>query len=110
MFANQRNAQLVVVIRMLIGLTDIFVKHTRQKWRVAMQIVIDIPKEHFKKICANKEDAIIAHDTCRRIANGTVLPEHGRLIDADAYKKNLKWNENVDNAPTILEANFQNRQ
>ena len=30
MFANQKNVQLVVVIRMLIGLTDIFASHTRQ--------------------------------------------------------------------------------
>ena len=38
------------------------------------------------------------------VANSTVLPEqHGRLIDADAFKNNLKWNENIDNAPTILE-------
>lgn len=38
-----------------------------------MQIVIDIPDEHYKQICENKEDAIIAHDTCRRIAHGTPL-------------------------------------
>ena len=48
-----------------------------------MQIVINIPDEDYKKICANKEDAIIAHDTCRRIANwGTPLPKgHGDLVD-----------------------------
>ncbi len=38
-----------------------------------MKLVVEISEEHFKKICANKEDAIIAHDTCRRIANGTPL-------------------------------------
>ena len=46
-----------------------------------------------------------AHLLINSIYKGVVLPKgHGRLIDADAYKKNLKWNENVDNAPTILEA------
>ena len=46
-----------------------------------IELVIKIPEEHFKKICANKEDAIIAHDTCRRIANGTPLPKgHRRLM------------------------------
>lgn len=33
------------------------------------------------------------------------VPPHGRLIDADEYKHNLKWNENIDNAPTVVEAN-----
>lgn len=49
-----------------------------------MRVVIKVPEEHYKLICANKEDAIVAHDICRRIANGTPLPKgHGRLIDAD---------------------------
>ena len=39
-----------------------------------IRIVIEIPKSDYKAICANKEDAIIAHDTCRRIAkNGIPL-------------------------------------
>lgn len=84
-----------------------------------VQVVIEISEEHFKKICANKEDAVIAHDTCRRIANGTVLPKHGRLIDADAmtkdfdtFKESIVINRLEDGtivgmvcvAPTILEA------
>ena len=40
-----------------------------------MRIIIDIPEEHYKQICENKEDAIIAHDTCRRIAHGTPLDD-----------------------------------
>ena len=57
-----------------------------------MRIVIDIPDEHYKQICKNKEDAIIAHDTCRRIAHGTPLPKgHGRLIDADKLEIDLEW-------------------
>ena len=33
MFVNRKSVQLVVVIRMLIGLIDIFAKHTKQKAR-----------------------------------------------------------------------------
>ena len=50
----------------------------------------------------------------RAIQCGTVLPEHGRLIDADALKKH-KYHDSdryenavavyhIDNAPTILES------
>ena len=49
-----------------------------------MILIIDIPEEDYRTICKNKENAIIAHDTCRRIANGTPLPKgHGDLIDRD---------------------------
>ena len=34
MFANRKSVKLVGAIRMLIGLTDIFAKHTRQKVRI----------------------------------------------------------------------------
>ena len=80
-----------------------------------IELVIKIPEEHFKKICANKEDSIIAHDTCRRIANGTPLPKgHGRLIDSnelrcenadfDTYNDYCLMFDEIDNAPTIIEA------
>ncbi len=36
-----------------------------------IKLVIEIPKSDYNAICANKEDAIIAHDTCRRIANNS---------------------------------------
>ena len=67
------------------------------------EIVIKLPRtwETQVKIMTDSEIADYLYNVIR---NGTVLPEHGRLIDADAYKKNLKWNENIDNAPTILEA------
>ena len=60
-----------------------------------MQIVIDIPDEDYKKICANKEDAIIAHDTWRRIANwGIPLPRgHGDLIDKDQIQQIELWDD-----------------
>ena len=39
-----------------------------------IKLVVEIPESDYKAICANKEDAIIAHDTCRRIAkNGIPL-------------------------------------
>lgn len=40
----------------------------------SVKLIIEIPKSDYETICANKEDAIIAHDTCRRIAkNGIPL-------------------------------------
>ena len=88
-----------------------------------MQIVIDISKELFKGIQDNilfgneKEDAI--WELNGAIINGTALPKHGRLIDADAFEKDNSelWEcdfihpkycdtlaDLVSNAPTILEA------
>jgi len=56
-----------------------------------MKIVIDIPEEDYKLICAKKEDAIVAYDVCRRIANGTPLPKgHGRLGDLDKLEKDMQ--------------------
>ena len=37
----------------------------------AIKLIVEIPKSDYNAICANKEDAIIAHDTCRRIANNS---------------------------------------
>lgn len=72
-----------------------------------MQIVIDISEEMYKWVNdVNKfSDDYGTGDFVDLIRNGIQLPKgHGRLIDADAFKYNLKWNENIDNAPTILEA------
>lgn len=53
-----------------------------------VELVIKIPEQDFRKICANKEDSIIAHDTCRRIANGTLVPKgHGRVVDVGKIDK-----------------------
>lgn len=41
-----------------------------------MKLIIEIPESDYNVICANKEDAIIAHDTCRRIAHGIPLDEN----------------------------------
>ena len=49
-----------------------------------MQIVIDIPEDIYKS--RDDEDYIrmCAEEISTAFRNGTVLPEHGRLIDADA--------------------------
>lgn len=85
-----------------------------------MQIVIEVSKEDydlfkntafvedektiFKQKTEDRRKTMALFRIIEAVRHGTVLPKHGRLIDADDYKKNLKWNENVDNAPTILEA------
>lgn len=56
-----------------------------------VKLIIEIPVSDYKAICANKEDAIIAHDTCRRIAqNGTPLSDvlneiKGEITKGQAY-------------------------
>ena len=72
-----------------------------------MELVINISEDMHEWINnPNRDDEYYGiSDFMEVVKNGIPLPKgHGRLIDADAYKKNLKWNENVDNAPTILEA------
>ena len=78
-----------------------------------MQIVIDIPK-HIYVATINAHRVIEADSEYVAIAikQGVVLPEHGRLIDADELKSHKyhdkKACENavavyyIDNAPTIL--------
>ena len=84
-----------------------------------MQIVIDIPEEAYKLGTLGSYFGCYSmklHDT---ILNGTVLPKHGRLIDADKFEKDNSelWGcdfihpkycdtlaDIVSDAPTILEA------
>ena len=84
-----------------------------------MQIVIDICESAYKEMCEYGVDRV-DYDIQNMIMNGTVLPEHGRLIDADAVIKDLNTLKdafviNFDKttgkvmgiactAPTILEA------
>jgi hypothetical protein len=91
-----------------------------------IELVIKIPEEEYKNICLMSKDGIgmALYDW---IANGTPLPEeYGKLIDADAYRKELlKEIPNLDydcslelyeegiysaimslgDAPTIIKAN-----
>ena len=88
-----------------------------------MQIVIDIPKEiheRIKYLEPNKNSKNLLDILMLSVQNGTVFPNHGRLIDADKleflYKfDNLQGNQDMfigfslakDKAlkmPTVLEA------
>lgn len=72
-----------------------------------VELVIKIPEEMYKWVDdVNKFfNYYGTSDFVDLVKNGIPLPKgHGRLIDADEYKRNLKWNENIDNAPTIIEA------
>lgn len=79
-----------------------------------MQIVIDIPDNEYKQICELRLHNRTFYDDA--IRNGTPLPSHGRLIDADELKKIIQENDvlnmtgfnvrlcDINNTPTILEA------
>ena len=84
-----------------------------------MQIVIDIPTEDYEKMkwTSVKNGAKNELDYMRNlILNGTPLPKgHGRLIDADALKKDADYtnydgyyhaysSNAIYHAPTIIEA------
>jgi hypothetical protein len=78
-----------------------------------MQIVIDIDEDLYKSIIAHRcktrfQQRCDYEDLKNAIEDGTLLPKHGRLIDADALWK--KWvfdaigKQEIDDAPTIIEA------
>ena len=84
-----------------------------------MQIVINIPKGRYEDILSGKEFTLYQCDVREVLKNGTLLPKgHGKLIDADACKKNKKdfcekstrtnWYDIIDDlfddAPAIIEA------
>ena len=91
-----------------------------------MKIVIDIPEDVFEnaKSSPNYYPTYHFEKIWRAIVNGIPLPKgHGRLIDADAlditsittddYSGNevldIVLKEDVDNAPTIIEADKAER-
>lgn len=83
-----------------------------------IELVIKIPKEIYRYIMEQMREDGMSDDYFERlIQNGVPLPEdHGRLIDADAYYKDIKNHYFDDatvircteialyNAPTIIEA------
>lgn len=81
-----------------------------------MQIVIDISEKEMKMVKdSNKAVFIDVYKMmAQKIQKGTPLPEHGRLIDADALIFNADYYEpliskrDVDFAPTIIERSEQN--
>ena len=52
-----------------------------------MQIVIDIPEDTYKKIMGYKEKKLALAYVEKAVADGTPIPEHGRLIDVDSLIK-----------------------
>lgn len=73
-----------------------------------MKIVIDIPDEAYERLKSKRVLDNIAESI---IANGTPLPKgHGRLIDADAYRKEMmnsrefNFFKTLDMQSTIIEA------
>ena len=78
-----------------------------------MQIVIDLPKETYKRFI---DDFTGTTEILQAVRHGTPLPKsHGRLIDADALYENTeichsdidgyacaRWKD-INDAPTIIE-------
>lgn len=89
-----------------------------------MQVVIDIDEEVIEHAKAQSEDSNDEWKAMRAIANGTPLPPHGRLIDADRviteatermkYPANYQYMEcviaHMKLAPTIIEADKENEE
>ena len=97
-----------------------------------MRIVINISEELYKKISLNNPSYGEDFPLYYAVRNCIKLPKgHGRLIDADALKKSneeylissamdteeamrnkmVEWiNEDIDNAPTIIEADKEGEQ
>ena len=87
-----------------------------------VQVVIEIPETAYK-VCHDLRSVgdtnCLADILDNAVGVGTVLPEHGRLIDADALDKHMEVYAGVtidtydartmiDDAPTILEATKEN--
>ena len=83
-----------------------------------MQIVIDIPKDAYDYVMGSGYFPS-NFNMIYEIRNGTVLPEHGRLIDADKFDvvvlkeksddfiAGVEWVLNkIDEASTVLEADM----
>lgn len=85
-----------------------------------MKLVIDIPEDLYDMICTPNTCVSLARRAgfiCAAAENGTPLPKgHGRLKDVDWIDDNCQdhrtaddfswcytWND-IDNAPTIIEA------
>lgn len=70
-----------------------------------MQIMIDIPKEEYERLAYIDILKLRTY-----IENGTPLPKHGRLVDADAVIDNginkgfCDWYDEIKMADTIIEA------
>ena len=89
-----------------------------------MKIIIDIPQKAYETIKAEKEiDWLGVENILDCIKNGTPLPKgHGRLKDVDWIDDNCEnhysdkdgswyyaWRD-IDNAPTIIEADKEEEE
>ena len=85
-----------------------------------IELVIKIPNEIRLALINNSRLYLGQRRSCdscikEAIINGTPLPRHGRLIDADALNFNADYNEplisklDFDNAPTIIEAESEGK-
>ena len=74
-----------------------------------IELVIKIPQETYEFLKKYGTDGGIIE---KAVVNGTPLPKgHGRLIDADELKRIGRYahtNLDIDNAPTIIEADKGN--
>lgn len=76
-----------------------------------MQVVIEIPDETYEYISNGSETSIDESNVVTAVRNGTLLPKgHGKLIDADAYRKEMlsskefDFFKRLDMQPTIIPA------
>lgn len=83
-----------------------------------MKLIIDIPEEEYELVRHGNKSYRTELELMYAVANGTPLPKHhGRLIDADAL---LQEHRDIDaypfpsttiqNAPTIIEADKENKE
>lgn len=83
-----------------------------------IQVVINIDDEDYDDITLTGENTInlgVLLDLREAVRNGTPLPKHGRLIDADEIQfENTEFDtygdysrafDTIDQAPTIIEKN-----
>lgn len=74
-----------------------------------MQIVIDINDNVYKRLVAGevKYGGITARNIFNSVKDGTPLPKvHGDLIDRDMLPADYITDDDIDNAPVIVEANY----
>ena len=80
----------------------------RQKGAVRkrMQIVINIPKDRYKRIIEHTEGTYDQISLLTIVENGTPLPEgHGRLIDADTLYPDSDYEDGIFYAVSIGQIN-----
>lgn len=77
-----------------------------------MEVVIEIPEELYKDVVEHVKDHYIgSDDVWIAVANGTPLPKgHDRLVEAGAVIEALFGKQTIDDVPTIIDADKENRK